>query len=63
MALETSYTSRGAGSASQGGGETQAQPTEYWPLSKLRKCYTEYLSSKREEIDEQIDSRRYYHGS
>lgn len=60
MPLETSYTSRSAGSVS-GGGETASG--EYWPLSKLRKAYTEYLFSKREELDEQIDARRYYHGS
>jgi hypothetical protein len=61
MALETSYTSRSAGSASHGSSTEKA--TGYWPLSKLRKCYTDYLFSKREEQDEQIDARRYYHGS
>jgi len=59
--LETSYTSRAAGSVS-GGSET-AQSGQYWSLSKLRKAYSDYLFSKREEIDEQIDARRYYHGS
>jgi hypothetical protein len=61
MALETSYTSRAAGSASHG--SSTEKTGEYWPLSKLRKCYTDYLFSKREEQDEQIDARRYYHGS
>jgi hypothetical protein len=61
MALETSYTSRAAGSASHGSSTEKAG--EYWPLSKLRKCYTDYLFSKREEQDEQIEARRYYHGS
>jgi hypothetical protein len=63
MALETSYTSRGAGSGTQGGSGQAQAPSEYWPLSKVRRCYTDYLTSKREELDEQIDSRRYYHGS
>jgi hypothetical protein len=62
MALEQSYTAQAAGSA---GFSTPAQPdgTTYWPLTKLRKAYTDYLFNKREEIDEQIEARRYYHGS
>lgn len=32
-------------------------------LGKLKKQYLEYLSQKREEIEEQIDARRYRHGS
>jgi hypothetical protein len=63
MALETSYTAQAAGSASGTHGQSTDKAGEYWPLSKLRKCYTDYLFSKREEIDEQIDARRYYHGS
>lgn len=59
--LEQSYTSRAAGSASN-----SAEPVssgEYWSLDKLRRAYSDYLTSKREEIDEQIEARRYYHGS
>jgi hypothetical protein len=71
MALESSYGSRAAGSAGGGSNGDDARtttkgdddPKGYWSLSKLRKCYTDYLFSKREEIDEQIDARRYYHGS
>jgi hypothetical protein len=62
MPLETSYTSQSAGSASNTV-DTASKPVAYWELSKLRKCYTDYLFSKREELDEQIDARRYYHGS
>jgi hypothetical protein len=62
MALETSYTAQSAGSATASRGESTDKKT-YWPLSKLRRCYTDYLFSKREEIDEAIDARRYYHGS
>jgi hypothetical protein len=65
MALETSYTAQPAGDAA--GTATSAPPkqpgVDYWPLSKLRKAYTDYLFNKREEIDEQIEARRYYHGS
>jgi hypothetical protein len=63
MPLEQSYTSRGAGSVGAGSNAQPEAATEYWTLGKLRKCYTDYLFSKREEIDEQIDARRYYHGS
>jgi hypothetical protein len=63
MALETSYNSRAAGSAGGASSGPEADSKGYWSLSKLRKCYTDYLFSKREEIDEQIDARRYYHGS
>jgi hypothetical protein len=62
MALETSYTGRGSASASTGASDEKTTG-QYWPLSKLRKCYTDYLFNKREEQDEQIDARRYYHGS
>jgi hypothetical protein len=60
--LETSYTSRPTGSPGAGRAVPQ-QKAEYWPLSKLRKAYTSYLTNKREEINEQIDARRYYHAS
>jgi hypothetical protein len=51
-----------AGSPTQGAGEDKDK-TDYWPLSKLKKCYTDYLFNKREEIDEATDARRYYHGT
>jgi hypothetical protein len=60
--LEQSYTAQAAGSP-QSGAATDKDATDYWPLSKLKKCYSDYLFNKREEIDEQIDARRYYHGS
>lgn len=62
MALETSYSSRGTGQVSSGS-QQQSKPGQYWPLSKLRKAYTDYLSNKREEIEEQKDARRYYNAS
>jgi hypothetical protein len=60
--LEQSYTAQPAGSPTQGAGEDKGK-TDYWPLSKLKKCYTDYLFNKREEIDEATDARRYYHGT
>jgi hypothetical protein len=35
---------------------------EYWPLDRCRKAYTNYLDNKQEEISEQKNARRYYHG-
>lgn len=51
-----------AGSSSSAGTE---EPSEgrYWPLSRLKKAYLDYIGNKREEIDEQIEARRYYHGA
>jgi len=35
----------------------------YWSLQRLKRAYTSYLEEKRDEISEQKDARRYYHGS
>lgn len=37
--------------------------SKYWPLQRLKRAYTSYLEEKRDEIDEQKQSRRYYHAS
>ena len=49
--------SAGATSASDGA------KTDYWPLSKCKKAYLDYLANKTDEIEEQKDARRYYHGA
>ena len=36
---------------------------EYWSLEKCRKAYTNYLDNKQDEINEQKNGRRYYHGA
>jgi hypothetical protein len=36
---------------------------EYWSLEKCRKAYSNYLDNKQEEISEQKNARRYYHGA
>lgn len=43
----------------------QALPKDgqYWTLERMKRAYTGYLSDKSLEIDEQKDSRRYYHGT
>ena len=55
MPLETSYTSQAAGSAASGGGVESDKGDQYWSLGKLRRCYSDYLFSKRQELDEQIE--------
>src|SRR5262245_4598440 len=35
----------------------------YWSLTRCRQAYSTYLFSKRAEIDEQIQARRYRHGA
>lgn len=47
------------GSVGGAGGQTD----EYWSLGKLKKAYSDYLATKRDEIEEQKDARRYYHGA
>jgi len=41
----------------------ESAKTDYWDLGKLKKSYEEYLGNKHNEIDEQKDARRYYHGA
>jgi hypothetical protein len=37
--------------------------TSYWSLERCKRAYTDYLDNKTDEINEQKDSRRYYHGA
>lgn len=55
--------SSGTPSGSISSAQAQPDTAGYWDIGKLKKAYTEYLSNKREEIDEQKDARRYYHGA
>ena len=56
----TGYAVGGAAAVSGGAPDTK---TGYWPLSKCKKAYLDYLTNKTEEINEQKDARRYYHGA
>lgn len=56
----TDYSVGGAGSNTSGGGDSNK---DYWTLEKCKKAYQSYLGSKREEIEEQKDARRYRHGA
>lgn len=52
------------GSASIGAGVTDTKAkSDYWSLQRCRRAYLDYLANKTAEIEEQKDSRRYYHGA
>ena len=52
------YTTNGR--ASVGGG---AVPQDgYWSIDKCKKAYSQYIANKSQEIEEQKNGRRYYHG-
>src|SRR5690242_10125140 len=38
-------------------------PEQYWELGRCKKAYLDYLFNKTQEIEEQKNARRYYHGS
>jgi hypothetical protein len=56
-------TSAGSQPAGAVAGPVGPQTSAYWPLSRLKRAYLEYVGSKRNEILEQQDARRYRHGS
>ncbi len=56
----TGYEVGGSTSTSGGAPDTK---TSYWPLSRCKKAYLDYLTNKTAEIEEQKDARRYYHGA
>jgi hypothetical protein len=67
MATTTGYQ---VGGAVTGGISSEASSTpetqtgkKYWSLQRLKRAYQDYLGTKREEIDEQQDARRFMHAS
>src|SRR5262245_56489702 len=69
MALATAanFPGYGAGGLEPGpsiaGFLEEDEPGRYWSLTRCRQAYSTYLFSKRAEIDEQIQARRYRHGA
>lgn len=70
MALPSGATNSSGYAAGGSGNVTGISASEerggrkdYWSLAKCKRAYTEYLSSKRAEIDEQQEARRYRHGA
>src|SRR5262245_19875455 len=71
MALATGFSSTGyqTGGVLPGPSYASMLPTDeddasgYWSLQRMRQAYSTYLFSKRAEIDEQQQARRYRHGA
>jgi hypothetical protein len=58
------YSPGGGGAVGRSGGATDQAPSKgYWGLEKLKRAYIDYTGTKREEIEEQQDARRFVHGS
>lgn len=63
MNAGTGYVS-GSAAPSTGGVSGQSKDKAgYWSLSKCKRAYLDYLGNKTNEIEEQKDARRYYHGA
>lgn len=58
----TDYAPGSPATGSTATGQGVEEP-KYWTLTKLKQGYKDYLGSKHEELDEQKDARRYYHGA
>lgn len=43
--------------------DTKKDDKNYWDVGRCKKAYLDYLFNKTQEIEEQKNSRRYYHGS
>lgn len=64
MMNNSGYSTTGAvGSAAAPSGGPVPAKGEYWSLERCKKAYLDYLGNKTEEIEEQKDARRYYHGA
>lgn len=59
---QTGYEPGGSASTSGGTGAPDGK-SELWTLEKCKKAYLDYLGSKTDEIEEQKNARRYYHGA
>lgn len=44
-------------------GSVSTSKFDYWGLERCKNAYLDYLTCKVEEIEEQKDARRYYHGA
>lgn len=63
MNAGTGYFS-GSAAPSTGGVSGQSKDKAgYWSLAKCKRAYLDYLGNKTNEIEEQKDARRYYHGA
>ena len=58
----TGYSPGGSSPGPTAVGDTETDASGFWSLAKCRQAYTAYLDSKRLEIEEQQQARRYRHG-
>ena len=58
----TGYSPGGSSPGPTAVGDTETDASGFWSLAKCRQAYTSYLDSKRLEIEEQQQARRYRHG-
>jgi hypothetical protein len=64
MANSTGYTAGGGmGTSNVSGPSESDNASGYWGLARLKRAYLDYVGSKRDEILEQQDARRYRHSS
>jgi hypothetical protein len=63
MANFSDYSTGGGGQTGNVAGPVEPDTSEYWSLARLKRGYLDYTDSKRDEILEQQDARRYRHGS
>lgn len=56
------YKSGSSKSPRGAGGSSSDEKPKYWDLETKKRAYLDYLGTKREEIEEQQDARRFVHG-
>jgi len=60
---DTGYAS-GSPALTSGAATGEAAPKKgYWSIERCKKSYLDYITNKIDEIEEQKDARRYYHGA
>mgnify|MGYP006921334459 CR=1 FL=1 len=60
---QTGYSPGSSTATAVGGVSGSGKKNGYWPLEKSKKAYLDYLGNKTNEIEEQKEARRYYHGA
>src|SRR5262245_47750028 len=63
MAVNSGYSSDRAPAVRKSGSTDDEDNEVYWSLEKCKRAYMDYVGSKRDEIDEQQNSRAYRHGA
>jgi hypothetical protein len=62
--MDTGYsTSSTPVSGPASSSDSAKEDNQYWSVERCKKSYLDYLFNKTQEIEEQKEARRYYHGS